>query len=172
MNEHKNDIVKYCAYSLLLLALYVLQTARGTSLSLWGLQLDVIPFFVVTLALFEGPYGAGSLGFAAGLLCAVGSPVLDGLLALYYGALGVLCGMFALRYMRRVLPSALLLGLLATVFKGVVGYLFYYALFFNAPAGRAALLLLGDCAVSLLPAALVFFIVRAIYLRFAEKDEA
>ena len=166
MNEHKNDIVKYCAYSLLLLALYVLQTARGTSLSLWGLQL------VVTLALFEGPYGAGSLGFAAGLLCAVGSPVLDGLLALYYGVLGVLCGMFALRYMRRVLPSALLLGLLATVFKGVIGYLFYYALFFNAPAGRAALLLLGDCAVSLLPAALVFFIVRAIYLRFAEKDEA
>ena len=150
MNEHKNDIVKYCAYSLLLLALYVLQTARGTSLSLWGLQLDVIPFFVVTLALFEGPYGAGSLGFAAGLLCAVGSPVLDGLLALYYGVLGVL----------------------ATVFKGVIGYLFYYALFFNAPAGRAALLLLGDCAVSLLPAALVFFIVRAIYLRFAEKDEA
>ena len=126
----------------------------------------------MTLALFEGPYGAGSLGFAAGLLCAVGSPVLDGLLALYYGVLGVLCGMFALRYMRRVLPSALLLGLLATVFKGVIGYLFYYALFFNAPAGRAALLLLGDCAVSLLPAALVFFIVRAIYLRFAEKDEA
>ena len=172
MSEHKNDIIKYCAYSLLLLAVFILQSARGTSPSLWGLQLDVIPFFVVTIALFEGPYGAGSLGFAAGLLCTVGSPVPDGVLALYYGVLGTLCGMFALRYMRRVLPSALLLGLLATVVKGVAGYLFYYALFYNAPAGRAALLLLGDCTVSLAPAALVFFAVRAIYLRFAEKDEA
>lgn len=171
MRERKNDIVKYCAYSLLLVLLFVLQSARGTSLSLWGLKLDVIPFFVVTVALFEGPYGAGSLGFAAGLLCAVGSPILDGLLALYYGVLGALCGLFALRYMRQVLPSALLLGLLATMVKGVIGYLFFYALLYNAPAGRAALLLLGDCAVSLVPASLVFFAVRAIYLRFAEKDE-
>lgn len=171
MIDRKNDIIKYCAYSLLLVLLFVLQSARGTSLSLWGLQMDVIPFFVVSVALFEGPYGAGSLGFAAGLLCAVGSPVLDGVLALYYGVLGALCGLFALRYMRQVLPSALLLGLLATVVKGVIGYLFFYALLYNAPAGRAALLLLGDCAVSLVPAALVFFVVRAIYLRFAEKDE-
>lgn len=171
MRERKNDIVKYCAYSILLVLLFVLQSARGTSLSLWGLKLDVIPFFVVTVALFEGPYGAGSLGFAAGLLCAVGSPILDGLLALYYGVLGALCGLFALRYMRQVLPSALLLGLLATMVKGVIGYLFFYALLYNAPAGRAALLLLGDCAVSLVPASLVFFAVRAIYLRFAEKDE-
>ena len=172
MNEHKNDIVKYCAYSLLLLALYVLQTARGTSLSLWGLQLDVIPFFVVTLALFEGPYGAGSLGFAAGLLCAVGSPVLDGLLALYYGVLGVLCGMFALRYMRRVLPSALLLGCWRLCSRESSAICFITRSFSTPrPAGPPCC-----CSATALshfcPAALVFFIVRAIYLRFAEKDEA
>ena len=171
MTNRKNRIVKYCAYGLLLLLIYVLQSARGTAVSLWGLRVDLIPYFVMTLALFEGPYAAGGFGFFAGLLCSVNSPLLDGLLALYYGVLGALCGVFALRYMRRVLPSALLLGLAATVVKGFFGYLFYYALLYSAPAGRAALLLLGDCALSLPPAVPVYLAVRAIYLRFAEKDE-
>ena len=152
MTGRKSAIIKYCAYALLLLAAYILQSSRGTALSLWGLKIDVVPYFVMALALFEGPYAAGCFGFAAGLL-------------------GALCGAFALRYMRPILPSALLLGLLASVIQGVFGYLFYYALLYGAPLGRSALLLLGNSAISLLPAALVFFAVRGVYLRFAEKDE-
>lgn len=171
MTSRKSAVVKYCAYALLLIAAYVLQSSRGTSLSLWGLKIDVVPYFVMALALFEGPYAAGCFGFAAGLLCVVSSPAIDGLLALYYGLLGALCGAFALRYMRPILPSALLLGLLASTIQGVFGYLFYYALLYGAPLGRSALLLLGNSAISLVPAALVFFAVRGIYLRFAEKDE-
>lgn len=171
MTVRKNTVIKYCAYALLLLVVYVLQSSRGTALSLWGLKIDVTPYFVMTIALFEGPYAAGCFGFAAGLLSVISSPVIDGLLALYYGLLGALCGAFALRYMRPILPSALLLGLLASVIQGVLGYLFYYALLYGAPLGRSALLLLGNAAVSLAPAALVYFAARGIYLRFAEKDE-
>ena len=171
MSGRKNKAVKYCAYGLLLLAVFILQSSRGTAVTLWGFKMDLIPFFVTALALFEGPYAAGSFGFAAGLLCASNSPILDGLYATYYGLLGAVCGVFALRYMRRVLPSALLLGVGAALLKGVIAYLFYYGLVYQAPIGRMALLLLGDTALSAVPSVLIFFIIRAIDLRFTEKDE-
>ena len=172
MMSRRNEIVKYCAYGFLLLGLFILQTARGTALPQWGLELDLIPFFVMALALFEGPYAAGCYGFAAGLLCAVGSPFVDGLLALHYGVAGTLCGLFAPRYMRPILPSALLLGTIVSGVKGIFAYVFYYRLMYDAPLGRGLLLLAGDVAVSVLPAIAVYFAARAIYLRFTEKDKA
>ena len=124
MSERKNKVIENCAYGLMLLVIFILQSSRGTAVTIWGFRMDLIPFFVTALALFKGPYVAGSFGFAAGLLCASNSPILDGLFATYYGLIGAVCGIFALRYMRRVLPSAMLLGLGATLLKGIIAYLF------------------------------------------------
>ena len=172
MTERKNRAIKYCAYSLLLLLLYILQTSRGTSVSVFGIRPDVIPFFVAAAALFDGPYAGGLFGFFAGLLCAVSSPAIDGLSALYLGVAGTVCGVVSQRYMRKVLPSALLLGTLIVLVQGVLSYVFYYALLYSAPLGYSAAALLGQCALSLAPGAAVYWAVRAMYLRFAEKDEA
>ncbi len=171
MSGRKNKAIEYCAYGLLLLVIFILQSSRGTAVTVWGFRMDLIPFFVTALALFKGPYAAGGFGFAAGLLCASNSPILDGLYATYYGLLGAACGVFALRYMRRVLPSAMLLGLGASMLKGVIAYLFYYGLVYQAPIGRMALLVLGDTVLSAIPSVLIFFAIRAIDLRFMEKDE-
>ena len=71
--------LKYGGYALLLLGLFLLQSARGTALRLWGGALDALPFFVAAAALLEGPFAGGSLGFAAGLLLSVNSTMAEGL---------------------------------------------------------------------------------------------
>lgn len=171
MRPEPNRILKYCAYALTLLFIFLVQSSRGTAMTVWGMSIDLIPFFVTALALFEGPYPAGAFGFAAGFLAVIATPLADGLMSLFYGVLGVLCGLLAGNYMRPVLPGALLLGAVVAALKGLIGQIFYYGLVYSFPLGSSLLHLSGSIVLSLVPAALLFFWVRALHRRFAERED-
>lgn len=171
MRHQPNRVIKHCAYGLTLLAVFLLQSSRGTAMTVWGMSLDLIPFFVTALALFEGPYTAGWFGFAAGFLSVIATPMVDGLMSLFYGVLGILCGLIAKSYMRPVLPGALLLGAIVAVLKGLIGQVFYYGLVYSFPLISGVLHICGGVVLSLAPAALLFFWVRALNRRFAEREE-
>ena len=171
MTYGRNTTIKYCAYSMLLIVLYLIQSSRGVALTVFGLRLDFMPYLVAAIALFEGPYGAGVVGFFIGIMCASGSPMVDGLLSLYYGLAGALCGEFCKHRMRKVIPSALLVGLCIAFFRGLIGYLCYYVLLYGAPLLESFYIIVGEALLPLPVGALIYLFVRTIYLHFMEKDE-
>lgn len=160
--------LKYGGYALLLLGLFLLQSARGTALRLWGGALDALPFFVAAAALLEGPFAGGSLGFAAGLLLSVNSTMAEGLWPAYLGLFGVLFGLFGAYYLRPVILSALGGGLLCMSLQAAVKYVFYYRLVFRAGLGLALREFAGTLLLSLPVGALVWLAVRGIHRRFTE----
>lgn len=169
--ERKYKTIKYCAYALVMILCFVLQSARGTALSLWGGGINVLPYLVAAIALFDGPYAGGSFGFFAGLLLSLSSMVIEGLVAMAMGLFGIAFGQFGRMYLRQVLPSVLLGGLLYSIIHGLCRYIFYYALVHGISPVYGLQSLLGEVLLSLLPGAAMFFIVRAIRNRFMESEE-
>ena len=171
MSYRKKAPVKYSAYALLLLAIFVLQSARGTRITLLGGTVNAIPFFIAAVALMDGPYPAGALGFFAGLLVSIHSSVLEGLSALYFGLFGVAFGWFGSLQLRRVLPSAFLGGTVCLVGGWLFKFIFYYALVYGVPAAEGLKWLLGELLLSAPVGAALFFAVRALTRHFAEGEE-
>ena len=170
MRTRRHKTIKYCAYGLILLASFVLQNARGTSVSLLGASVDAIPFLVASIALFEGPYVAGAVGFAGGILASIHSPVIEGLSALYFGLFGIAFGYLGAVYMRKVLFAALLGGGACIIVQGMCRFVFYYYLVYQMGIVSGALQLAAELVLSALPGILIFYIVRALSRRFSEAD--
>lgn len=169
MHINKHKALKLCAYALLLIAVFALQSANGTAITLWGAKLDATPFLVAAIALFEGPYVGGAFGFAAGLLASIHSPMVEGLSALYLGLFGIAFGYLGAMYMRRMLVAGLLGGLGCIALQGVVRYVFYSRLIYGLPISRGAELLLGELLLAVGPGIIVFYIIRGLHRRFTEE---
>ncbi len=162
--------LKYGSYALLLLGLFVLQTARGTAVRLWGGSADVLPFFVAAVALLDGPYAGGAFGFAAGVLSTLNVAGVEGFSSLHLGLFGIFFGLFGAYYLRNILFSALFGGMIALLIGAFFRFLFYDLLFYGMGLGQA----LAACGLQLLlslPAgALSYFLLRAIRRRFTEES--
>jgi len=168
--SNRYTTIKYCAYALLLLGAFVLQNARGTAITLWGVTADVLPFLVASVALLEGPYVGGTVGFFAGLLQSVHSIMVEGLAALSLMLLGALFGWLSQRHLRPVLPSALLGGGLWVLLQGISRYIFYYALVYGVDFVSGLRTIVAPLALSLIPGAVLFWATRGIYRRFTETE--
>lgn len=170
MRANRHKITKYCAYALLLILCFALQNARGVLPSLWGAKTDVMPFIVAAIALYDGPFAAGSYGFAAGILTSVHSPVIEGLSALYLLLFGVAFGVFGQLYIRKIAPAALLGGAACIAVQSVARYIFYYRLVYSVTLDYAVLLLVGELTLSILPGIVMYYVIRGVHRRFAEAD--
>lgn len=159
---------KYGSYALCMLALFLLQSSRGTGLRLWGASLNALPFLVSAAALLDGPYAGGSFGFACGILLALNSTGLEGLSALYLTLFGVLFGLFGEEYLRPVIPSALMGGLLCMGIQAVFRYFFVYLLVYSAGSGYALRQFCGELLLSVPVGTGVWFVTRQIHRRFTE----
>lgn len=170
MQNKKNFRWRMVLYALMLLVLYVLQTARGTRVHLWGATVDMLPFMLAAIALFEGPYVGAAFGFAAGLLTAVNSGAAEGLMALYYSVCCLGAGWFATRYMRRVYPTLLMCGVFISGLKSLFVFFFYYALVYQAHSFGALRYAGLTLAFSAVFSPLIYLIVKKIHLRFTEEE--
>lgn len=170
MQTGRHRTIKYCAYALVMLVFFILQHSRGTSISLFGASADSLPFIIAAIALFDGPYVAGSFGFAAGLMASLHSPVLEGLSALYMGLFGVAFGLLGALYMRRVLVGALIGGSLCLLVQGACRYFFYFRLVYDVNIAAGAINIAAELALSILPGIVVFYIIRALNRRFSEQE--
>lgn len=170
MRKNTKRTLKLCAYSLLLLMIFLIQHSRGTALHLWRATADAIPYFLAAIALLEGPYVAGMMGFFGGLLLSLHNTTVEGLTALYLALFGIAFGLLGTHYMRPVLPSALLGGFACVLLQGVARYIFYYALVYKMDVVIALQELGAELLLSLLTGIPVFFLVRMIYRRFQENE--
>ncbi len=164
----RKPFLKYAAYALLLLALFLLQTTRGLAFQWRGISPDFLPFFIAATALFEGPYAGGAFGFAGGVLLSINSPGIEGFSSLYLSLFGVLFGLFGSYYLRCVVLSALGGGALCTALRAILGYLFHDYLIYSMGLNQAAWQLGIQLAMSLPVALLTYGLVRWIHRRFTE----
>ncbi len=170
IRSQRNAVWKYGSYALLMLGLFLLQSSRGTGLRLWGGAWNMLPFFVASAALLEGPYVGGSFGFACGLLLAVNTTVLEGLSALLLTVFGVLFGLFGAYYLRPVLLSALTGGLVCMGTQAVLRYLFLEMLVYGAHITMALKQFAGELVLAVLPGVLIWLVMEAIHRRFTEEN--
>lgn len=160
--------LKYGSYALLMLGLFVLQSARGTAVFLAGESVNVLPFFVAAVALLEGPYAGGGFGFAGGVLLSLNSSGVEGFASLWLALFGVLFGLFGAHYLRRVTLSALAGGLICVLTEAFFRYVFRELPFYGMSPGEALLGLGASLLLSLPAGALTWLAVRQICRRFTE----
>ena len=169
MGGQKHRIIKQCAYALLIILASVVQNTRGLPTTLMGGRLDMLPVLVASIALFEGPYTGGALGFFAGLLLAIHSPMVEGLSALYLGLFGIGFGILGSGWLRRVCPAALLGGLCCIALQGLVRYVFYSRMVYGLALADVWQPLLGGLLLAVLPGIGAFYLVRGLHRRFSEE---
>ena len=133
MRYARENYIKWAAYGMLLLLIYLVQTSYHFQFSVLGVHPDLLSFFVAAVALFEGPACAGAVGFFTGLLTDTTLTGLDGFYPFYYIAFGILSGLFAEKYFRRNILAGMVLGALASIGQNLFKYFFYYGLIFRAP---------------------------------------
>ena len=168
IRSDKYLFLKYGSYALLMLGFFLLQSARGTAISLWGAAVDVLPFFVATVALLDGPYAGGAFGFAAGVLTTLNTPGVEGFSSLYLTLFGVLFGLFGAYYLRTILFSALAGGILCMALEAFFRYVFRELLRYGMGPGEALVQLGASLLLSAPAGALTWLAAKAICRRFSE----
>lgn len=170
IHSDRYTILKYSGYALLMLGLFVLQTSRGTAIHLWGAAVNAMPFFVAAVALLDGPYAGGVLGFFAGVLLTINGTGVEGFSSLLLGMFGVGFGLFGAHYLRPVILSALSGGLVCMVVESVFRYVFHDLLMYGMSLPEALGLFGARLLLSLPVGALTWLLVRSIYRRFTEDN--
>ena len=170
IRSDRYPFLKYGGYALLMLALFVLQSSRGTAISLLGASVNVMPFFVAAVALLDGPYAGGAMGFFGGVLLSLNSAGVEGFSSLSLALFGVCFGLFGAYYLRPVILSALSGGVLCMVLESLFTYVFHDLLLYrmSIPAALGAFGM--ELVLSLPVGALAFVCIRAIHRRFTEEN--
>lgn len=124
-----NRVIRYLAYVLELLVLFMLQETPGLMPAIFGVRPVLILPAVITMAMFEKELPAMAFGIVGGLFCDFG---LSGLLGFHAIVLGVLC--FFLSILSRVY---LQINLLNAVISGIwtiglaIGAQWFFLYFFS-----------------------------------------
>ncbi len=170
IRSDKYLFLKYGSCALLMLGFFLLQSTRGTALSLWGVSADALPFIVAAMALLEGPFAGGAFGFAAGVLTTLNTTGVEGFSSMYLTLFGVLFGLFGAYYLRNILFSALAGGVLCAVLEAFFRYLFHDLLLYAMPLSQALAALGVRLLLSLPAGAAAYLLLRAICRRFSEES--
>lgn len=168
IRSDRYPILKHGGYALLMLALFVLQSSRGTAIHAWGASVNVMPFFVAAVALLDGPYSGGAFGFFAGVLLTLNNAGVEGFASLTLGLFGIGFGLFGAYYLRPVILSALSGGVLCMLVEAVFHYVFYDLLIYGMPLSDALRIFSLELAMSLPAGALTYLLARAVHRRFTE----
>ena len=167
----RKSVLKWLVYGVAAVVSLVLQSSRTPSLTLWSARADFLPFLVTALALYEGPYLAGSVGFFSGLLLAVHGITIEGLACLYLSLTGVVLGWLFDKYFRRNVLLPIMAGALCIIIAEACKYVFYYKLVYSLSAGAGMLTLLGSLILSVPAGAAVCFATRWLHRFFGEEEQ-
>ena len=172
LSDAGKQAVRCIIYVLCAVFLFLLQSTRGffANLTVLGGRVDFLTVFLVCVALFEGPYLSGLLGFFCGLLLSITTPWAEGLDALALSLVCVFTAWISGTYMRRVLPTALLLGGAAIVLRMASSSFFYGYLAQGARIWPELLSIVFTLILSLPFTVPLFFLVQRLHHVFSEAD--
>ena len=127
-------LIRYLAYTLEFLVLFMLQEIPGLLPPIWGVRPVLLFPAAITLALFEEDLPALFFGIGAGLLCDFG---LSGLLGFHALVLGVLCFFISLvirAYLQNNMATAILTGVWSIGLVVLAQWFFLYFFQYSYPA--------------------------------------
>ena len=129
-----NRVIRYLAYALELLVLFMVQETPGLLPRIFGARPVLLFPAVVTIALFETELPALFFGVGGGLLCDFG---LSGTLGFHALVLGTLCFFISLLvrvYLQNNLPTAALTGIVTIGITVGLQWVFLHLLRYSQPA--------------------------------------
>ena len=164
-------ILKWAAYSLLLVLFYAVQTTPGL-FQIFGTKPVWIVSLAVCVAMFENVMPSAFFAMTAGLLWDISSDKIFG----FNGIVLLVCGMFisllCIYYLHSKLVNSLLFVTVTILFQGMLDYLFYYAMWSYDGAWIALVQNILPTALYTIAATIpVFLLVRRLERRFATGDE-
>lgn len=116
--EQKKSLLMWGLYSLLLLAIVLVQTVLLGKIALFGVHFDLLPLLVCAVAVFHGAEAGGMFALAAGLLWALSGGGDGSILLVCLTVCGVLCGYLCDAVLHRRTTTFLILCLLSLLFCG------------------------------------------------------
>lgn len=129
-----SKLVRYLAYTLELLVLFMVQETPGLLPSILGARPVLLFPAVISIAMFEGEIPAMAFGVVGGLLCDFG---LSGTLGFHALVLGVLCFLISLlirAYFQSNLATAVLTGVWSIGLTVCAQWFFLYFFQYSHPA--------------------------------------
>ena len=128
-----NRLIRYLAYTLELLVLFMLQETPGLLPAIYGVRPVLVLPAGLAIAMFEEETPAMAFGIAAGLFCDFGYSGVLGFHGLLLGVLGYFLSMLVRTRMQVNWVTALLTGILAL--GRVIGaqWLFFYYFRYSMP---------------------------------------
>jgi rod shape-determining protein MreD len=96
-------------YLLLMMLFYVLETAHGLRLTIFGFRPELLCGFVAVVALMDGPLLGLIIGLLVGLLYDLGFVGAEGLYPIFFMLFGMAAGLFSQHFLRKIFPSVMLL---------------------------------------------------------------
>lgn len=166
MQRERIPVLKIVIYAALLVLLFVLETANGMPVRVFGFRVDVLPCVMAAAALVDGPVEGCILGLLTGVLYDAGFTGPEGLYPLYFMLFGTAAGFFSQRYLRRIFPSMLLITAVSMLLLDLMRYGFSLLLRNNAPFLLFFQAMCGETLIAAVLSPFVFLLVRGISRKF------
>jgi len=158
-------IIKYTAYGLILLFLYVLQTTPGLFVIFGSKPMLVVPA-AIAIAMHEGEFTGGLYGAFAGLLCDMAGRMLLGFNGLFLAFFCIAAGLLIIYLMHCNVWNAMLYVFLTMLVTGSLEFMFGYGMWgfdgvWRIYAFHTLPLIIYTTAVT----PLLFWLMRTIYAK-------
>lgn len=128
MKNWINPRLKWLAYALELLLVYIIQYTPNLLPSFLGVKPLLLVVFAVSIAMFEGEGPAMWIGLAAGLLMDMSAGSVFGFNGLILMLICYVCGALVVYLMRNNIVSAMVLGVCSLILLGLLRWFFFYVL--------------------------------------------
>jgi rod shape-determining protein MreD len=128
----KNIKIKWVAYALEMVIIFILQNTPGLIPSFLGQKPMLLVIFAVSIAIFEGDVAGVSFGIAAGALMDLTASSVFGFYTLIMMLVGYAAGICVIYLMRNNLVSCIVLSTAGVFFLSFVQWLFEFAIWGDA----------------------------------------
>lgn len=135
MNILTRGKLKWIAYALELILLYIIQCTPNLLPSFLGVKPLLLVIAAISIAMFEGEGAAMWFGLAAGMLMDIASAHVFGFFSLMLMVICYICGSLVVFLMRNNLVSSIVLGLGGLLILGLFQWFFFYALWGDPKSG-------------------------------------
>lgn len=167
-----NKLVRYLAYTLELLVLFMLQETPGLLPAIFGARPVLLFSAVITIAMFETEVPALAFGVLGGLFCDFG---LSGTLGFHALVLGTLCFFISLLvrvYFQTNLATAIFTGVWSIALTVAAQWVFLYALYYSQPVYALTHHFLPKYFYTLLFLPLLYFLNRGLSQAVRAQDSS
>lgn len=167
-----NKVIRYLAYTLEILVLFMIQETPGLLPSIFGVRPVLLFPVVMSIAMFEAEVPALAFGVLGGLLCDYG---LSGMLGFHALVLGVLCFFISLLvrvYFQINLVTAILTGVWSIGLTVCAQWFFLYFFQYSHPAYAFTHHYLPKYCYTLLFLPLVYLLNRGLSQALRPQEES